>query len=384
MLNHSRPTWTEVSLAALRKNFRTLQQHVGPEVGICAVVKAHAYGHGAIECARTLEQEGARWFGVATAEEGVWLRDSGVRGRILVMTGIWRDEAREIVRHKLTPAVCELSQVEALEKAAALKETSLPVHLKIDTGMSRLGVLPSELPELVKRLAGASHLQVEGIFTHLASSEEVGAAQNEDQLQKFRQAIAELRNSGIKGCYGHLANTAAIFAYPKWLNCSGFEKMLVRPGLALYGYCLPFPASQNSPVVPALEPVLSWKSRIIALRNLEPGERVGYGGTWTTPRRSRIATIPVGYADGLSRQLSSRGQVIVRGSYAPMVGRISMDLTSIDVTDIEGVMIGDEVVIIGSQGNLRIGADTMAAIAGTVPYEVLCNIGKRVPRKYYE
>jgi len=365
-------------MVALRRNYRALRKLAGSEVEICAVVKADAYGHGSRECARALQAEGARWFGVTSTAGGLHLRHSGISGRILLMTGFWQGDEPEVIHNQLVPAVWESWHLERLQQAAAKAERRhVPVHLKVDTGMGRLGASLGELPAMLTQLRAADRLVLEGVFTHLASAEVVGAADAAKQLAGFEQAIALVRREGLAPKYFHAANSAAMVSLP------GARKNLARPGIALYGYYLPF-SGDESIQPPQVEPVLSWKTRVISLREHAAGSALGYNGIFVTSRPSRIAVLPVGYADGLSRRLSSRGQVIVRGACAPMVGRISMDVTLVDVTDVPGVQIGDEVVLIGASGSLRITAWDHAQAADTIPYEVLCNIAKRVPRKYVE
>jgi alanine racemase len=377
-MHNARPNWVEVSLGALRRNYRSLRKLVGPEVEICAVVKADAYGHGSRECARALQAEGARWFGVTSTAGGLHLRHSGISGRILLMTGFWQGDEPEIIHDQLAPAIWESWHLDRLQQAAAKAgHRRVPVHLKVDTGMGRLGVGLAELPAMLAQLRTADRLLLEGVFTHLASAEVVGAADTAKQLAAFEQTIALVQHEGFAPKYFHAANSAAMVSLPQ------ARKNLVRPGISLYGYYLPF-SGEASIQPPPLEPVLSWKTRIISLRELAAGSALGYNGTFVTSRPSRIAVLPVGYADGLSRRLSSRGQVIVRGACAPIVGRISMDVTLADVTDIPGVQIGDEVILLGASGHLRLTAWDHAQAADTIPYEVLCNISKRVPRKYVD
>ena len=379
----TRPTWAEVSLSALCHNFRTVQGHVGKAVSICAVVKADAYGHGAVECSRALEQEGARWFGVTGLDEAIPLRDAGIAGRILLMTGFWRGEEEEIVRLGLTPTVWEPGQIELLEKAAArLKVAHHAIHLKVDTGMGRLGVAPKDLQEFFSALRAASHLELEGVSTHLASSEVLDAPSVELQGHIFAEALETLRREGWNPPLIHTANTSAMISHRE------LRYNMVRPGLALYGYHLPFERAGREVSGKGLQlpvkPVLAWKTRILSLRDMPAGQALGYGGTYVTQAPSRIAVLPLGYADGLNRKVSSRGRVIVRENYAPIVGRISMDLTLVDVTGIAGVEVGDEVVLLGSANGLTVSAHEHAEMAETIPYEILCNISKRVPRKYVE
>jgi alanine racemase len=377
----TRPTWADVSLETLRQNFRIVQQHVGAGVTICAVVKADAYGHGAVECSRALESEGARWFGVTSLDEAIPLRDAGIRGRILLMTGFWRGEEEEIARLRLTPTVWEAEQVELLEKAGAkLNLPGLPIHLKIDTGMGRLGVTPEELPRVIAALNSSPHLVLEGLSTHLASSEVLDAPSVDEQLKAFVEAQRLLKEAGVEPSILHAANTSAL------ISRSQTWHTMVRPGLALYGYYLPFERAgrevSGSGLRLGVKPVLTWKTRILSLREMRANQALGYGGTYVTKAPARVAILPVGYADGLNRGLSSRGRVIVREHYAPIVGRISMDLTLVDVTGLPGIAVGDEVILLGSSDGLQFGAREHAELARTIPYEILCGISKRVPRRY--
>jgi alanine racemase len=371
-----RPTWAEVSLPTLRQNFRVIRDHVAPEVTVCAVVKAHAYGHGAVECARALEQEGTRWFGVTSTDEGLALRSGGITGCILLMTGFWRGDEELVLENDLTPAVWQREHIERLEQAAArLRKDSVRVHLKVDTGMARLGSSFEDLPQLLGMLRAAKHVRLEGLFSHLASAEVVGSPHVDEQMARFERAVALVKESGLVPAYLHIANTSAIATRPKtWMN-------LVRPGIALYGYQLPSAAEGKSYALP-VRPVLSWKTRIFSLRDVGAGQAIGYSGAYVTRARARIAAVPVGYADGFSRHLSSRGRVIVRDQYAPIVGNVSMDITLVDVTAIPGAEIGSEVIILGQSEHCSVTAFDHARLAATIPYEILCNISKRVPRQY--
>ena len=375
-----RPTWAEVSLGQLRANFRAIRDRVAPATTVCAVVKAHAYGHGAVECAHALEQEGATWFGVTSTDEGMALRNGGIGGHVLLMTGFWHGDESYVIEHDLTPAVWTAEQIDNLEAAAQKLRKNVAIHLKVDTGMARLGADPSELPALLSRLRASSRLRFEGFFTHLASAEVTDAPDVDAQAACFERLLAQVRGAGFSPEYVHMANTSGM------ATRRSLWKDLVRPGLGLYGYNLDYVSksggtpdtSMNLPV----SPVLSWKSRVFNLRNVRAGQAIGSSGTYVTPRPARIAALPIGYADGLVRKLSSRGQVIIRGEYAPMVGNISMDITLVDVTSIPGVTIGDEAIVIGSAGERRITAWDHARIAQTIPYEILCNVSKRVPRQY--
>jgi alanine racemase len=379
----SRRTWAEVSASRLRHNFRTVQDFTGRQATVCAVVKADAYGHGAQGCARALEMEGATWFGVTSTHEGLLLRDAGIKGRVLVMAGFFRGEEEYLVQNNLTPTIWDWTHIDLLEDAAVrLGKDKVNVHLKVDTGMTRLGANLSDLPAIADALRQAHHLRVEGFYSHLASAEVLDAPSVEQQIERFGRACATMIEHGHSPQFMHIANSAAVATRPKtWMN-------FVRPGLALYGYHLPFVcamtgAPDTSHELPVL-PVLTWKTRVIALRDVPAHTPVGYSGAYVTPGPARIAVLPVGYADGLNRQLSSRGRVIVRGQYAPIIGNIAMDLTTIDVSGIPGVDVGDEVVILGTQGNSTITPWEHARHASTVAYEILCAISKRVPRKFVD
>jgi alanine racemase len=374
----ARPTWAEISLSKLCGNFRALRTHVGTGVEVCAVIKADAYGHGATPCALALETAGAKWFGVTTTDEGMPLRSAGLRGRILLMTGFWRGEEEEVVRQNLTATVWEPWHLELLDRAAREQDAGRqPVHLKIDTGMGRLGVSLDEVPSMCREIRRYSNIVLEGVSTHFASSEILDAPANQQQIADFEKAIRVVEEEGLRPALLHMDNTAGMLTRPEtWRN-------MVRPGIALYGYALKQSrggqTAANGPQL-ALEPALSWRTRIISIREFTAGRALGYNGTYTTTHPSRIAVLPVGYADGYRRGLSNRGRVIIRDTYAPIVGAISMDLTLVDITQIAGVEEGDDVILIGSSGDLRVDAVEVANLCGTVPYEILCGISKRVPR----
>lgn len=377
----TRPTWAEVSLTALRQNFRTVQKHVGANVTVCAVVKADAYGHGAVECSRALEAEGARWLGVTSLDEAIPLREVGIRANILLMTGFWRGEESEIVRLHLTPTIWEPWHIESLDKAAAaLGVARHPVHLKVDTGMGRLGVAVDRLPGVLAGLRAARHLVLEGLSTHLAASEIMDAPSVAEQEHSFDSARRMVRDAGMEPAFVHMANTGAVISRPETWNT------MVRPGVALYGYYLPFQRAgrevSGGTLRLPVKPVLTWKTRILSLRDFRANQPLGYGATYVTKAPAHVAVLPVGYADGYNRQLSNRGRVIVREHYAPMVGRISMDLTLADVTGIPGVAVGDEVILLGTGEGWSVDALEHAELANSTPYEILCNISKRVPRRY--
>ena len=377
----TRPTWAEVSLGTLRQNFRAVQRHVSPAVTICAIVKADAYGHGAVECARALEEEGARWFGVTSLDEAIPLREAGINGRVLLMTGFWRGEEEEIIRLGLTPTIWETGQIEWFEKAAtALGVSKYPIHLKVDTGMGRLGVAPEDLPRICSALKASSHLVLEGLSTHLASSEVLDEPSVAVQLKSFAEVRNFLRIEGFNPPLIHAANTGAVISRPESWNT------MVRPGIALYGYYMPFERAgrevSGTGLRLAVKPVLTWKTRILSLRDMRANQALGYGGIYVTKAPARIAVLPVGYADGLNRKISSQGRVIVGEHYAPIVGRISMDLTLADVTGLPGVSVGDEVILLGTTDGLSVDAREHASLSDTILYEILCGISKRVPRRF--
>ena len=376
----TRPTWADVSLTALRQNFQTVVKHAGAGVTVCAVVKADAYGHGAVECSRALQEEGAKWLGVTSLDEAIPLREAGIESRILLMTGFWRGEESEIVRLRLTPTVWEPWHIESLDGAAASGVMRQAVHLKVDTGMGRLGVSLEELPAVLKALNAAPHLVLEGLSTHLASSEIMDAPSVAEQERRFEKALHMVREAGFDPDLIHMANTSALISRREtWNN-------MVRPGVALYGYYLPFQRAgrevSGGTLRLTVKPVLTWKTRILSMRNFAANQALGYGGTYVTKAPAHVAVLPVGYADGYNRQLSNRGRVIVRDHYAPIIGSISMDLTLADVTGIPGIAVGDEVILLGTRDGLSVDALEHARLANSSPYEILCNISKRVPRRY--
>ena len=377
----TRPTWADVSLATLRQNFRTVQKHVGAGVTACAVVKADAYGHGALECSKALEAEGAKWLGVTSLDEAIPLREAGVRANLLLMTGFWRGEETEIVRLRLAPTVWEPWQIESLDQAAArLGVSQHPVHLKVDSGMGRLGVAVDQLSAVLTVLKDAKHLTLEGLSTHLASSEIMDAPSVGEQERTFEAARKKVLEAGFDPKYIHVANTGAVISRRETWNT------MVRPGVALYGYYLPFQRAgrevSGGTLRLPVKPILTWKTRILSLRNFGANQALGYNATYITKAPAHVAVLPVGYADGFNRQLSNRGRVILREHYAPILGSISMDLTLVDVTGIPGAAVGDEVILLGTCDGLSVDALEHARLANSSPYEILCNISKRVPRRY--
>jgi alanine racemase len=376
-----RPVWAEVSLRAITRNLRTIRRHIGPKPQILAVVKSNAYGLGAVPVAKALEKAGAERFGVTCANEGVELRESGIRKPILVLTGFWPGEEKRFIANRLTPSVTRLEDVRFLERAAksARVKSRLKFHLKINTGMNRLGLLPSELNSFASALADCRHIELEGTFTHFASAEDFSARQTDEQEETFRKCLDRLRALGISPGIVHMANSGAICARPStWAD-------LVRPGAIIYGYYQSFDPPQKGQEIRdrlPVEPSLSLRARIITLRDLPAGQPVGYGARFVTERPSRIAVINAGYADGILRQRTNRGCALLRGRRVPLVGAISMDLTTLDVTSVPDAALGDIVTIYGRDGNAEIKVSDVAAEIGTVTSDLLCALGRRVPRYY--
>ena len=383
----TRPVWAELSRAALAGNYRALVAQAAP-AELVAIIKANAYGHGAAEAQRTLLDAGCRWFAVTSIEEACALPPLPPHARMLVLSGIYPGEAAETVAHNVTPV---LSSVEQVQSLAAAVDSALPqragfrVHLEVDTGMARQGLRwddDAALTTFADSIAARPALALEGVMTHFASAEDTASSQTSEQVQRFAAALQVLRDRGCRPALIHAGNSASIFdsqqgaALAQLAQASG-SRLLARPGIALYGYGAEASARR-------LQPVLSWKTRITALRTLSPGEGVSYNATFRAARTTHIALLPVGYADGYNRLLSNRGEVLVRGQRAPVAGRVTMDQIMVDVTDIPGVAAEDEAVLIGTQGQQSITAEQIAQQIGTISYEVLCAIGPRVTRLWHD
>jgi alanine racemase len=376
-----RPTWAEINLNALAANFKIVKKHVGADVRVMSVVKANAYGHGAVGCAQRLEAEGTDWFGVALPEEGIELRKAGITKPILCLAGFWQGQAEACLRHKLVPTAYRLDMIAALDSVARARGDVADIHVKIDTGMGRLGVRFDEMNEFIDALKKFKNIRLDGLMTHFAAADEPSCGSlTKDQVSRFDHASAVFREQGFNPSYRHLSNSAGIFAQPAASGKLGAEigGNMVRPGGVLYGLWRDIldPAHQDQ----EFQPVMSLHSRITLLKWVPAGETVGYGCTFETSRKTLVATIPVGYDDGYMRALSNRGHAIIRGVFATVIGRISMDLTLIDVTNVPGVQPDDEVVLLGHVDRLSISAEELGKIAGTLSYEVTCGIGSRVPR----
>jgi alanine racemase len=372
-----RPTWTEIDLDALAANFQIVKEKVGRDVNVMAVVKANAYGHGSVACARRLEQAGADWFGVALPEEGIELRQSGITKPILCLGGFWGEQASACLEQRLVPVVYRLDMIAAFDRAARERKVVADVHVKVDTGMGRLGVRFDEVADFAAALKRFENVRVDGLMTHFAAADEPSCeVLTHDQIERFNNALAVFQQHGFEPKFHHLANSAAVFGQP-----AAYGNM-VRPGGVLYGLWRDILAPEDRSV--NLQPVMSLHSRITLLKWVPEGETVGYGCTFEASRKTLVATIPLGYDDGYMRALSNRGHAIIRGVFATVVGRISMDLTLIDVTNVPDVQIDDEVVLMGHAGELAITAEELGKTAGTLSYEVTCGISERVPRVYLD
>lgn len=376
-----RPTWAEIDLGALVANFQIVKTEVGPATKVMAVVKANAYGHGAAGCSQRLEAAGADWFGVALPEEGIELRNAGITKPILCLAGFWEGQAAACLKHNLVPAVYRLDNITALDAAARERGEVADVHVKIDTGMGRLGVRFDEVNEFAEALKVFKNIRVDGLMTHFAAADEPSCGSlTKNQITRFDNAVAAFREFGFKPTYRHLSNSPGIFAQPVASGRPGGETggNMVRPGGVLYGLWRDIldPEHQDQ----GFQPVMSLHSRISLLKWVPAGETVGYGCTFEASRKTLVAAIPIGYDDGYMRALSNRGHAIIRGVFATVIGRISMDLTLIDVTNVPEVKLDDEVVLLGQAGGLSITAEELGKIAGTLSYEVTCGVGGRVPR----
>jgi len=381
MASH-RATFAEIDLAAFQHNLKLIRTLIAPGVKVMAVVKADAYGHGAVPCAKAAIQAGADCLGVAILEEGMQLRQSGIEVPILIMASIFPGEVKDLIHHNLSTTLNTEALAEALARQAKNMAKTASVHLKVDTGMGRLGMPPEELIGFVEKIRSLKNLQVDGIFTHFSSADEEDPGFTLWQISRLNKALEQLKSAGTSLPRVHAANSAAILRFPD----SQFD--LVRPGIILYGA---LPSSVMQPIVAALRqnnpehcfhPVMHWKTKILQINHVPKGTPLSYNKQFITQRDSLIATLPAGYADGLSRNLSNRMQVLVRGQRAPQVGVICMDLCLIDVTGVKGVQLEDEVVFFGKQGKTMIPVDEMAERANTISYEILCTVGKRVPRIY--
>ncbi|MDP8257297.1 MAG: alanine racemase [Candidatus Alcyoniella australis] len=373
-MNTNRPTFANIDLSALEHNYRAIRERIGPDVGMMAIVKANAYGHGAVPIASNLERLGADAFGVAFAEEGIELREGGITRPIVVLGGLYFGETGKAVKYGLTPVVHSLENARSLALQAAELGVRLDVHVKIDTGMNRIGLRAPDCVDEVLHIAALGSLRVQGLLSHLATVEPDFGGPGKNQHELFIETIGLLAERGLTPPLVHMDNSMGVMAAPH-------ERfVMVRPGLSLYGAWAD-PAFVGSM---DLRPVMSLTTEIVHLKTVPPGSPISYGGTFVTKRESRIATIPMGYADGLPRNLGNRGEALVRGRRAPIAGAVCMDMAMLDVSDVPDVRRGDRAVLIGSQGDQRITADDWARALDTISYEVFCNIGSRVSRLYVQ
>ncbi len=368
-----RPTHAEIDLSAIAANVALACRLAGPETRVMAVVKADAYGHGAVPVAKVALAAGAAWLGVAIPEEAVPLRAAGITARILVLGPIAPEQADLVAAHDLDQCVSDQGQAEALDRAARARGRVLALHLKVDTGMGRVGLRPHEVRAVAEKIWALPSVQLAGLMTHFAEAEAEEPDFAREQLARFAEVARDLAAAGIPAPLRHAANSAALLFLPE------ARLDLVRPGIMLYGY---HPRGPRGGPEPPLRPALRLRTAISQIRDVTQGESVSYGRTFVAPRGLRVATLPVGYADGCGRLLSNRGQVLIRGQRVPIVGRVCMDMTMVDVSGLPDVRVGDEAVLIGRQGTDEITADEVAALQGTISYEVLCRIGPRVPRVY--
>ncbi len=370
-----RPTWAEIDPNAFRRNLTALAGVLAPGVRMIVVLKADGYGHGAVPLARAAAALPGLplWgFGVSSVEEGQALREAGLKTPVLILGSLFPFDAFEVaLRHDLTPTVASLAAAQALERTAGALKRRAAAHVKIDTGMGRIGVSPKAAAQTLEAVLKSPSLRLEGVYTHLAQADSAEVTRN--QLDLFEQAVAPLR-AGQVPFLAHVANSAAVLRHPR------AHLDAVRPGLALYGIC----PSEDLRSRADLSPVMAWKTRVVFLKTVQPGTPVSYGGTFRFEKAARVATLPVGYADGYRRSLSNKGQVLVRGRRCPVVGRVTMDQILVDVTQVPGVDVGDEAVLLGAQGRDRISAEELARWADTIPYEIVCGVSARVPRVLLE
>lgn len=368
-----RPTYVEIDLAAIAANVALACRLAGPGTQVMAVVKGDAYGHGAVPVARVALAAGATRLGVAIPEEAVPLREAGIAPGILVLGPIAPDQADLVAAHNLDQCVSDLGQAEALDHAARARGRVLALHLKVDTGMGRVGLRPREVRGVAEKICALPSVRLAGLMTHFAEAEADEPGFAREQLARFAEAARDLAAAGIPVPLRHAANSAALLFLPE------ARLELVRPGIMLYGY---HPRGRRRPAEPPLQPALRLRTAISQIQDVARGESVSYGRTFVAPRDLRVATLPVGYADGCGRLLSNRGHVLIRGQRVPIIGRVCMDMTMVDVSRLPDVRVGDEAVLIGRQGADEITADEVAELQGTISYEVLCRIGPRVPRVY--
>jgi alanine racemase len=373
-LQLKRPTWIELDLNALEKNYNFIRSRIDDKTKVAAVVKANAYGHGAIKVAKKLSQLGAEYFCVGSPDEGVELREAGIKNPILVLAEILASQIKDVIKGDLIQTAGSFETLNALNKAGFEFNKVIKVHLKIDTGMGRIGFFPKEIVDVFKFIQKLEFIRVEGLFSHLAQADEADKKFSYQQLQKFNTLLETLKKEEFDLPLIHIANSAAVIDLPAtYLD-------FVRPGVILYGL---LPSKDlNKDVL--LEAILSFKTKITQLRELPADSFISYGSTYKTDAKEKVAVLPVGYKDGYPRLLSNQGEVLIRGKRAPIRGRVCMGQTIVSVDHIKNVELGDEVVLIGKQGNKEISASEIAELCGTINYEIVCNLNERLEKIYIE
>lgn len=369
-----RPVWAEIDLDQVAHNIQEFQRITPPHTEVMAIVKADGYGHGAVEVAKAALEAGASRLAIAFLEEGIVLRRQHFTAPILLLGGSAPGTERAVLEHDLTPTIFTVESARRFAAAAAALGKIVRFHLKLDTGMGRIGARPEQLKEFLNRLHSFPNLALEGVFSHFSKADEKDKTYTQMQLRRYHDCLTLIQEAGFQPAFRHLANSAGT------METADAHFDLARIGISLYGF---YPSDEVDHTTVDLRPVMSWKTRIAHLKMLPPGERVSYGGMFIAQRPTFVATLPLGYADGFRRRLWTKAwHVLVKGQRAPIIGKICMDMCMIDVTDIHGVALDDEVVLIGRQGTERITADQMATALETIHYEITCLVGKRVPRVY--
>ncbi|OOP54935.1 MAG: alanine racemase [Candidatus Brocadia carolinensis] len=369
-----RPTWVEIDLNALRHNLLAIQRKIGPQVKIMGIVKANAYGHGDYEVSSLLLKHGVAMLGIAILEEGIQLRNKGIQAPLLLLGGIFEEQIDTIIEYNLIPSVYDLELAGILSKRAQFFHKIVNVHVYVDTGMGSIGVRYDKAVEFVKSLHDMKNLSLGGIYTHCSCSDEKESTYTDLQISRFREVLAGL--DAVKICIPlrHMANSGAIIGHPD------AHFTMVRPGLSLYGL---YPSDEVSRDI-GIRPVMCLKTRIVHIKDMDADDVVGYGRAHKITKPTRVATLPFGYDDGYNRLLSGQGQVIIRGTKASIIGRVCMDQCFIDISHVQGATVGDEVVVYGRQGQESISIESVARQRNTIPYEIACNVSKRVPRVYVD
>jgi alanine racemase len=373
-LNLKRPAWIEIDLSALAENYSFIRSKINNKTKIAAVVKANAYGHGAVQVAKKLSQLGVEYFCVGSPDEGIELRKAGIKKPILVLAEVLASQYSDIIRGNLIQTAASLKTLKSLNQAGSEADKIIKIHLKFDTGMGRIGFFSDDLLEIYQLAKELKYIKIEGIFSHFATADEQNKEFSHLQFERFKSALNEIEIAGFKLPQVHIANSAAV------IDLENTDLDLVRPGIMLYG----LPPSDQLKKDAKLKPVLSFKTKIVQLRDLPAGSAVSYGSTYKTKSEEKLAVLPVGYKDGYPRLLSNRGEVLIRGQRAPIRGRVCMGQTIVSVEHIKNVEVGDEVVLIGSQGNDKISASEIADLCGTINYEIVCGLSERLEKVYFD